>query len=346
MVGGVAVGGGAPVSIQSMTNTRTEDVGATLSQIARLTDAGCDIVRVAVPNMKAARAFREIKAGSPLPVVADIHFDYKLALAALEAGADKIRINPGNIGSEDKLRAVAEACKARGVPIRVGINGGSLEADILEKAGGPTAAAMVESAVRNVDLLRKFDFEDICISLKASDVITTVEACRLAAQCLDYPQHLGVTEAGTAYSGIIRSGVGIGTLLMEGIGDTVRVSLTADPAEEIAAGIEILKAAGLRRGGIRLISCPSCGRCGIDLIGTAKMVEHLLGDVRRDITVAVMGCVVNGPGEAKGADYGIAGGDQEGVLFKKGRVVGKARAEHLASALLELIQNDNPESEN
>lgn len=334
------------MTVQSMTNTRTEDPGLTLAQIARLKDAGCDLVRVAIPNMKAARAFKEIKARSPLPLIADIHFDYKLALAAVDAGADKIRINPGNIGSEENIKAVADACKKRNVPIRVGVNGGSLEQDILQKYGRPTPEAMVESARRNVELLHKFDFEDICISLKTSDVPTTVDACRLASKEFDCPLHLGVTEAGTAYNGVVQSTAGIGTLLLEGIGDTIRVSLTADPAEEVVAGIAILKATGLRRGGVRLISCPSCGRCGINLIDTAKKVESMLSGINRDITVAVMGCVVNGPGEARGADYGIAGGEKSGVLFKRGKVVGKAPAENLACALLDLIENDMAESEN
>jgi (E)-4-hydroxy-3-methylbut-2-enyl-diphosphate synthase len=343
-VGGVPIGGGAPVTVQSMCNTKTEDVPATLAQIERLREAGCDIVRLAVPNMEAARSLGEIKEKAGLPIVADIHFDYRLAIEAAAAGADKIRINPGNIGSPEKVRAVADACRARNIPIRVGVNSGSLEKDLLLKYGAPTAKAMVESARRHIELLNSFDFDDICLSLKASSVPLTVEANLLAAREFPYPLHLGITEAGTAYSGLVQSAVGLGALLCQGIGDTIRVSLTADPVEEVRAGIAILKAAGLRKGGVRLISCPSCGRCGIDLIRTAEEVEAMLAGCPRDITVAVMGCVVNGPGEAREADYGLAGGQGVGVLFKKGRVVGKIPSEKLAQALVELIKQDDAKS--
>lgn len=338
--GGLTVGGGAPVTVQSMCNTKTHDVKATLEQIARLREAGCDIVRLAVPDMEAARAFGEIRRGTDMPLVADIHFDYRLALEAAKAGADKIRINPGNIGSEERVKAVAEACRQRGIPIRIGVNGGSLEKELLVKYGAPTPEAMIESAKKHIELLNKFDFDDICLSLKASDVPTMVKAYTLASRTFEYPLHLGVTEAGTAYSGLVRSAVGIGALLCQGIGDTIRVSLTADPVEEVKAGIAILKSAGLRQGGVNFVSCPSCGRCGIDLIATAKRAEELIGSLPYDITVAVMGCEVNGPGEARQADYGVAGGKGDGVLFKKGQVVGRAPAERLAEALLEMIKAD------
>lgn len=338
-IGSVALGGGAEVSVQSMTNTKTSDASATLAQIARLAEAGCDIVRCAVPDTAAAEAMREICKNSPIPVVADIHFDYKLALASVEAGVSKIRINPGNIGSRERVRAVADACRERGIPIRVGVNSGSIEKELLEKYGrSPTA--LVESALGHVHILEDVGFSDICISLKSSDVTETVEAYRRLAERVDYPLHVGVTEAGTAYNGIIRSSVGIGTLLMEGIGDTLRVSLTADPVEEIHAGIAILKAIGLRRDGVRVISCPTCGRTQIDLIPLANEVEKALSHVKKSLTVAVMGCVVNGPGEAREADYGIAGGKDEGLLFRKGLVIGKVPADKLCAALLDLIKSD------
>ena len=336
--GGVLIGGGAVVSVQSMTNTKTENVSETVAQIKRLEAADCDIVRVAVPSVEAARAIYDIKCQVNIPVVADIHFDYKLAIAAAEAGADKIRINPGNIGGEDRVKAVVDTCREKNLPIRIGVNGGSLEKEILAKYGKPTAEGMLESAMGHVRLLNKFDFDDICISVKASEVQLTVEAYRLMHEAVDYPLHLGVTEAGTEYSGIIKSAVGIGTLLSEGIGDTIRVSLTAPPEREIKAGIEILRAVGLRRGGVEFISCPSCGRCKIDLIGTASQVERELQGYKGDITVAVMGCAVNGPGEASRADYGIAGGDGEGVLFKKGQIVKKVKTEDLVSELMRMIR--------
>ena len=338
-VGGVAVGGGAPVSVQSMTNTKTEDVESTVAQILRLEAAGCDIVRVAVPTMEAAEAVEAIRERIHIPLVADIHFDYRLAVACAERGADKIRINPGNIGGEDRVRAVVEACRSRNIPIRIGVNAGSLEPALLEKYGGPTPEAMTESAMGHVRLLNRFGFEDICISVKASDVPLTVAAYRMLRQETDYPLHLGVTEAGTEYAGLVKSAVGIGTLLSEGIGDTIRVSLTAPPEREVTAGIAILKAAGLRRGGVEFISCPSCGRCRIDLIRVASEAEERLRGIRRDITVAVMGCAVNGPGEASRADFGIAGGDGEGVLFRRGQVVKKVPNDRLVDELMELIES-------
>ena len=340
MVGGAAVGGGADVSVQSMCNTRTSDVEATCAQINALAAAGCDIVRLAVPDMAAAEAISAIKERVSVPLVADIHFDYRLALEAAARGIDKIRINPGNIGSRERVEAVAKACAARGIPIRIGVNGGSLEKPLLEKYGHPTPEAMLESAKGHIRLLNDCGFDDICLSLKASSPALTVAAYRLAAEELPYPLHLGVTETGTAYEGVIRSAVGIGALLMEGIGDTIRVSLTADPVEEVKAGIAILKAAGLRTGGVRLVSCPTCGRTEIDLISLAREVERRLAGVERDITVAVMGCVVNGPGEAREADYGVAGGRGCGLLFKKGQIIGKVSEERLCDALLELIESE------
>lgn len=341
-VGGILLGGDAPVSVQSMCCTDTRDALATLAQIRALAAAGCDIVRVAVPDMDAARALERICAESPLPVVADIHFDYRLAVAAAANGAAKIRINPGNIGGAERVRAVAEACGARGIPIRIGVNSGSLEKPLLEAYGGPTAEAMAESAARHIRMLTDCGFSDICLSLKASDVPLTVEACRLAAARFPYPLHLGVTEAGTSYMGTVSSAVGIGALLLEGIGNTIRVSLTADPVEEVRAGIAVLKAAGLRRGGIRFVSCPTCGRTQIDLIAAARAVEARLAGVRRDITVAVMGCVVNGPGEAREADYGLAGGKGEAVLFRRGEIVGKVSEQDMVEALVRLVTEDDP----
>ncbi len=336
-VGGVKIGGGAPVTIQSMTNTPTHDVEKTLSQIRALAAAGCDIVRVAVPDMAAAEAVGALKAGSPVPLVADIHFDYRLALKAVEQGIDKIRINPGNIGSPERVRAVADACRERGVPIRIGVNGGSLERPLLEKYGGPTPEALVESALGHARLLEQFDFHDICISLKASSVPVTMRAYRLMAERYDYPLHLGVTEAGTPGLGTIKSAAGIGGLLALGIGDTFRVTLTADPVEEITVAKQILKAVGLRKDGPELIACPTCGRTNIDLIPMAREVEALLERVDKPITVAVMGCIVNGPGEARHADVGIAGGRGEGVLFKKGQIVAKVPEDQLVPELMKLI---------
>ena len=339
-VGGVAVGGGAKVSVQSMCNTKTWDAEATAAQIREFAAAGCDIVRVAVPDMRSAQAISEIKERVDMPLVADIHFDYRLALEAAARGADKIRINPGNIGGEENVKAVAEACRARNIPIRIGVNAGSLEARLIEKYGHPCPEAMVESARGHVALLNKFGFDDICLSLKTSSVPLTIASYRMAAECFPYPLHLGVTETGTEWNGTIQSAVGIGTLLCEGIGDTIRVSLTADPVREVAAGVAILKAAGLRSGGVKFVSCPTCGRTEIDLISLAKDVEARVKNIDRDITVAVMGCVVNGPGEAREADYGIAGGKGKGILFKKGQVLGTYPYERLCDALTELIEND------
>ncbi len=336
-VGSVAVGGGAPVSIQSMTNTRTDDVSATLAQIRALATAGCQIVRVAVPDLAAARAVGEIKEHSPLPVVVDIHFDYKLALEAIAAGADKVRINPGNIGSPDRVKAVADACRQRGIPIRIGVNGGSLEKEILAKYGRVCPEAMVESAFGHIRLLNRYDFDDICVSLKSSSVPITMKAYQLMAQQSDYPLHIGVTEAGTVRMGTLKSAVGIGGLLALGIGDTMRVSLSADPVQEIVAARDILKAAGIRRDGAELVSCPTCGRTRIDLISLAGQVEERLKAVDKPITVAVMGCVVNGPGEASAADCGIAGGVDEGLLFKKGQIVKKVPQDRLVDELFALI---------
>lgn len=336
-VGGVTIGGGAPISIQSMTNTRTDDVEATLKQIRALATAGCDIIRVAVPDMEAARAVGKIKEHSPLPVVVDIHFDYKLALEAIAAGADKVRINPGNIGGEDRVKAVADACRLRNVPIRIGVNGGSLEKELLAKYGHVCPEAMVESAFGHIRLLNKFDFDDICISLKSSSVPITMKAYQLMAQESNYPLHLGVTEAGTVRMGTLKSAVGIGGLLALGVGDTMRVSLSADPVEEIYAARDILKAAGIRKDGPELVSCPTCGRTRIDLIGLAGEVEERLKTVDKHITVAVMGCVVNGPGEASAADCGIAGGMGEGLLFKKGQIIKKVPQEQLVDELFSLI---------
>jgi len=337
LVGGVPIGGGAPVTIQSMTNTRTDDVQATLEQIRKLAAAGCDIIRVAVPDMAAARAVGKIKEHSPLPVVVDIHFDYKLALESIAAGADKVRINPGNIGGEDRVKAVADACRMHGVPIRIGVNGGSLEKDLLAKYGHVCPEAMVESAFGHIKLLNKFDFDDICISLKSSSVPVTMRAYQLMAQESNYPLHIGVTEAGTVRMGTLKSAVGIGGLLALGVGDTMRVSLSADPVEEIYAARDILKAAGIRREGAELVSCPTCGRTRIDLIALAAQVEERLKQVEKPITVAVMGCVVNGPGEASAADCGIAGGVGEGLLFKKGQIIKKVPQDQLVDELFALI---------
>ena len=337
-VGGVPLGGGAPVTIQSMTNTRTDDVAATVEQINRLAAAGCQIVRVAVPDMAAAKAVGAIKAQIPIPLVVDIHFDYKLALECVAAGCDKVRINPGNIGGEDRVRQVADACRQKGIPIRIGVNGGSLEKPILAKYGGVTPEALVESAFGHIRLLEKFDFTDICVSLKSSSVPVTMAAYRLISEKSDYPLHLGVTETGTPRMGILKSAVGIGGLLALGIGDTMRVSLSADPVEEVYAARDILKAAGVRKDGPELVACPTCGRTRIDLIGLANEVEERLKSVDKPITVAVMGCAVNGPGEASAADVGIAGGVGEGLLFRKGEIVKKVPQESLVDELFALIE--------
>ena len=338
-VRGVPIGGGNPIPVQSMTNTHTDDVAATLAQLRRLQSAGCEIVRLAVPNRLAARALPEIRRGTDLPLVADIHFDYRLALAAVEAGFDKIRINPGNIGAPERVRMVADACRERGVPIRVGVNSGSVEKGLLEKYG-LCAKSLCESALGHVKLLEDCGFEDICISVKASDAAMTVEANRLLSTLCDYPLHIGVTEAGTKERGILKSAAGIGSLLLDGIGDTIRISLTDAPEEEARAGGELLRALGLRQG-VQFVSCPSCGRTEYDLIGTAKEVEARLRDKPWNITVAVMGCVVNGPGEASHADYGIAGGRSEGVIFKHGEPVARVASDKLADALVGLIEREN-----
>ena len=336
-VGNVLLGGGAPVSIQSMTNTRTDDVEATLRQIRELAAAGCEIIRVAVPDMAAAKAVGKIKEQCPLPLVVDIHFDYKLALEAIAAGADKVRINPGNIGSEDRVKAVADACRQKNIPIRIGVNGGSLEKPLLAKYGGVCPEAMVESAFGHIRLLNKFDFDDICVSLKSSSVPMTMKAYQIMSQESNYPLHIGVTEAGTVRMGTLKSAVGIGGLLALGIGDTMRVFLSADPVEEVYAARDILKAAGIRKEGAELVSCPTCGRTRIDLISLAGEVEERLKTVDKPITVAVMGCVVNGPGEASAADCGIAGGVGEGLLFKKGQIIKKVPQDQLVDELFALI---------
>ena len=339
-VGGVLIGGGAPVSVQTMCSTKTWDVEATVAQIRAMQSAGADIVRIAIPDMEAAKAVSRIREQVDVPLVADIHFDYRLALEAAARGIDKIRINPGNIGAAENVKAVAEACRKRGIPIRIGVNAGSLEKRLLEKYGHPCAEAMVESAKGHVELLNRYDFDDICLSLKTSSVPLTIESYRLASEVFDYPLHLGVTETGTEYNGTIQSAVGIGTLLCEGIGNTIRVSLTADPVREVSAGIAIVKAAGLRPGGVRFVSCPTCGRTEIDLISLASEVEARVKNMKRDITVAVMGCVVNGPGEAREADYGIAGGKGKGLLFKKGEVLGTYPYDELCERLIDLIESD------
>ena len=336
-VGGVEIGGSAPVTVQSMCNTKTWDVEGTVGQIRAMRAAGVDIVRLAVPDERSALAIEEIKNRVDVPLVADIHFDYRLALLCAERGIDKIRINPGNIGGEDRVRAVAEACRARKIPIRIGVNAGSLEKPLLERYGHPCPEAMVESARRHAELLLRFGFEDICLSLKSSTVPLTVAAYRMAAEEFPFPLHLGVTETGTEWNGTVQSAVGIGTLLLEDIGNTIRVSLTADPVREVTAGIAILKAAGLRRGGVKFVSCPTCGRTEIDLIGLANEVEARVRDLKQDITVAVMGCVVNGPGEAREADFGIAGGKDRGILFRKGEVLGTYPYEELLDRLMEQI---------
>ena len=337
-IGGVTIGGGAAVAIQSMCSTRTEDVAATVAQILRLEQAGCEIVRVAVPTMEAARAIGQIKKAIHIPLVADIHFDYRLALQCAAEGVDKIRINPGNIGSQERVRAVAEACRRHHIPIRIGVNGGSLEKPLLEQYGGVTAQALVDSAMGHVRLLNDCGFDDICLSVKCSHVPTNMQAYTLLSRQTDYPLHLGVTEAGTPEMGVLKSAIGIGGLLCQGIGDTIRVSLTADPAEEVVAAKRILQAIDMRRSGPNLISCPTCGRTKYDMILIAREVERRLRDCTKPITVAVMGCAVNGPGEARNADVGIAGGDGEGLLFRKGEILYKVPQEHLVDALMAEIE--------
>ncbi|MCD8146112.1 MAG: flavodoxin-dependent (E)-4-hydroxy-3-methylbut-2-enyl-diphosphate synthase [Clostridiales bacterium] len=338
MVGSVPVGGGAPVAIQSMCSTHTDDVEATVQQIRRLEAAGCEIIRVAVPDKPSARAIGKIKEQINIPLVVDIHFDYKLALECIAAGADKVRINPGNIGGEDRVKAVANACRQKNIPIRIGVNGGSLEKPLLAKYGGVCAEALVESAFGHIKLLNKYDFDDICVSLKSSSVPITMAAYKLMHERSDYPLHLGVTEAGTKTMGTIKSAIGIGGLLAQGIGDTLRVTLTADPVEEVVAAKQILQAAGLRQDGPNLISCPTCGRTCIDLIPLAQEVEERLKTVNKPITVAVMGCIVNGPGEASAADVGIAGGKGFGYLFAHGEVIqSRVPEDRLVDELFKLI---------
>ena len=334
-IGDVKIGGGAPISVQSMTNTKTTDTNATVAQIKALVDAGCDIVRVAVPDMSAAENIYNIKSQVDVPLVADIHFDYRLALKAIEQGIDALRINPGNIGDEERVKAVVEAAKIRNIPIRIGVNAGSLDKKLLAKYGKVTAEALIESALEHIRILEKLNFYDIKISLKAHDVPLTLDAYRLMSETVDYPLHLGITEAGTVNTGIIKSAVGIGALLAEGIGDTFRISLTGDPVNEVKVANEILKALGLKEYGPTLISCPTCGRCNIDLPSIAEKVEQRLSGITKPIKVAVMGCVVNGPGEARDADIGIAGGKGEGLVFRKGEVINKVAEDKLVDALFE-----------
>ncbi len=334
-IGDRVIGGGHPILIQSMTNTKTEDVAATAAQIRELEAAGCDIIRCAVPHMEAAAALKEIKKQISIPLVADIHFDYRLAIAAMENGADKIRINPGNIGSEDRVRAVVETAKERNIPIRVGVNSGSLEKDLVEKYHGVTAEGLVESALAQVARIEDMGYDNLVISIKSSDVRMCARAHELIAEKTDHPLHVGITEAGTLYSGNIKSAVGLGIILYQGIGDTIRVSLTGAPLEEVKSAKRILKTLGLRKGGVEVVSCPTCGRTQIDLIGLANQVETLVQDIPLDIKVAVMGCVVNGPGEAKEADIGIAGGKGVGLLIKKGEIVKKVPEAELLSCLRE-----------
>lgn len=338
-IGDRKIGGGNPVLIQSMTNTKTQDVAATVAQILELEQAGCEIVRCTVPDMEAARALDQIRRQIHIPLVADIHFDYRMAIAAIENGADKIRINPGNIGGADKVRAVVAAARERNVPIRVGVNSGSLERTLLEKYGGVTAEGIVESALEKVAMIEKEDYENIVISIKSSDVLMCVKAHELLAAQTRYPVHVGITEAGTVWSGNIKSSIGLGLILHQGIGDTIRVSLTGDPVEEVKSAKLILRTLGLRQGGVEVVSCPTCGRTRIDLISLAGRVEKLVEDYPLDIKVAVMGCAVNGPGEAREADLGIAGGESEGLLFKKGEILRKVPEEQLLNALKEELDN-------
>lgn len=338
-IGDRTIGGGSPVAIQSMTNTRTEDVEATVAQIQKLEQAGCEIIRCAVPTMEAAEAFAKIKKQIHIPLVADIHFDYRLAIAAIENGADKIRINPGNIGGAERVRAVVEKAKEAHVPIRVGVNSGSLEKHLVEKYGGVTAEGLVESAMEKVHMIEDMGYDQLVVSIKSSDVLMCVRAHELIAEQCPYPLHVGITESGTLLAGNIKSSIGLGLILHQGIGDTIRVSLTGDPAEEIKSAKLILKTLGLRKGGIEVVSCPTCGRTKIDLIGLANQVETMVQEFPLDIKVAVMGCVVNGPGEAKEADIGIAGGKGEGLLIKKGEIIRKVPEDQLLSVLRQELEN-------
>lgn len=336
--GNVKIGGGAKITIQSMLNVPASDIENSVKQAVELEKAGCEIIRAAIPNKEAVALIPALKEAVSIPVVADIHFDYRLALEAVEAGIDKIRINPGNIGSDDRVKAVADACRRKNIPIRIGVNSGSLEKDILAKYGHPTPQALCDSALYHASLLNKFDFDDIVLSMKSSDVATMVKAYELAAEQCDYPLHLGVTEAGTERMGLIKSAAGIGSLLLKGIGDTIRVSLTADPVKEIYAAKDILKALDIDRSGIQFVSCPTCGRTKIDLIGLADEAERRLRDCKKNIKVAIMGCVVNGPGEAREADIGIAGGDGNGLVFRKGEILRKVSEDKLIDALIEEIE--------
>jgi (E)-4-hydroxy-3-methylbut-2-enyl-diphosphate synthase len=345
-IGDVVIGGRHPVAVQSMTNTKTENVAATVAQIHELADLGCELVRCAVPTMEAARALKEIREQSPIPVIADIHFDYQLALQAIESGVDALRLNPGNIGGADRVKAVVEAARPRHIPIRIGVNAGSLPKDLLERYGHPTAEAMVEAAWRHIHILEEMDYNNLVISLKAHDVPLTLEAYRLVAKQCDYPLHVGITEAGTYHMGILKSAVGIGTLLAEGIGDTIRVSLTGDPRPEVVTAYEILKSLGLRTYGPTLVSCPTCGRTSVGLEKMATEVEKRLASIKEPLTVAVMGCVVNGPGEAREADVGIAGGKGEGLLFRKGEILRRIPENELVDQLFAEIQNILDERKN
>lgn len=338
-IGNRKIGGGNPVLIQSMTNTRTEDVEATVAQILRLEAAGCEIIRSTVPTIEAAKAIGEIKKQIHIPIVADIHFDYKMAIAAIENGADKIRINPGNIGSRDKVEAVVNAARERGIPIRVGVNSGSLEKDLVEKYGGVTAEGIVESALDKVHMIEELGYDNLVVSIKSSDVMMCVKAHEILAEKINYPLHVGITESGTVTSGNIKSSVGLGIILYQGIGDTIRVSLTGDPVEEIKSAKLILRTLGLRKGGIEVVSCPTCGRTRIDLIGLANQVENMVQDIPLNLKVAVMGCAVNGPGEAKEADIGIAGGVGEGLLIKKGEIIRKVPEAELLETLRQELLN-------
>ena len=338
-IGTRKIGGGNPIAIQSMTNTKTEDVEATVAQILALEEAGCEIIRCAVPTMEAAKALAEIKKRIHIPLVADIHFDYKLAIAAIENGADKIRINPGNIGDISRVKAVVDKAKEYNIPIRVGVNSGSLEKELVEKYNGVTAEGIVESALDKVRIIEEMGYENLVVSIKSSDVLMCVKAHELISQKCDYPLHIGITESGTVLSGNIKSSVGLGIMLYQGLGDTIRVSLTGDPLEEIKSAKLILKTLGLRKGGIEVVSCPTCGRTKIDLIGLANQVENMVADIPLDIKVAVMGCVVNGPGEAKEADIGIAGGIGEGLLIKKGQIIKKVKEEELLETLRQELLN-------
>ena len=337
-VGNVKIGGNNPISVQSMTTTDTRDPKSTIEQIKRLEAVGCDIVRVAVPDMEAAKCIGEIKAGVNIPVIADIHFDHRLALEAIEQGIDGVRINPGNIGSIEKVKAVVEKCKERNLKIRIGVNGGSLEKELLEKYGSATPEALVESALGHVKILEDLDFHNIVISLKSSDIYKTLEAYELISKKVDYPLHIGITESGSVKKGTIKSSIGVGALLLKGIGDTLRISLTGDPTEEVIVGKEILRSLDLLNDKIKVVSCPTCGRCNIDLINTVNEVESKISHMDKNITVAIMGCAVNGPGEAREADIGIAGGKGEGLLFKKGEIVRKIKGDRLVEELLEEIE--------